>query len=647
MWMKYPGAVANATYDSVAYSYDATTGLLRAVRDPYNHRFAYGYDSALRMVTDSSLTDQVNPAVNTRTYDDESRITAQTMVKAATQLGTHTIAYTEASKVRSATFTVAGLTGAPAMHYARLGPLTNSADNNAFFNDSVVSDPLGNARTKMHVGSTIDITTSFYEAGSAMLSKTSTVKVNSGHPWDSTTYLYRAGSIWKTTVYKFAHVGWQGISAQDTLYARTTATSSYAADNKLMLTVTHFDTLDASQHMVYGPSTYDETEEYRYDALGRRIWRRLERPDALCPIMDKASGCLSVVERTVWDGDQVLAEIRADGGLQSTSTAMECDGGCALSRPALEGRVLYTTGAGLDHPLDVIRLDWYNDVIVPVYSWRGRAVDGICVNGSQFCTDFTWPARTESATFEDPPVTDPVYGGPIAWAGNIMDTQKDGSGLVYKRNRYYDPASGRFTQVDPIGLGGGLNAYSFGGGDQVSYIDPFGTCPPQDKNQADCQKDGNGNQKKAYCPSGSEGTPPNCKSVASGKPVAGSCPNVSPQEWQLGQEAIQATQTEGKNLENGSYITTDGSAFPMTGPDFARTGGPPPTIGPVGAWPAGTVTMVHSHVGGGGISEGDIAATDGDGVRTVSAGVGTNRYGAYSKGGTPTTCNVPEKPTKP
>jgi RHS repeat-associated protein len=225
---------------------------------------------------------------------------------------------------------------------------------------------------------------------------------------------------------------------------------------------------------VLGLQTYDETEEYRYDALGRRIWRRLERPDALCPKMDKASGCLSVVERTVWDGDQVLAEIRADGGLQSSATAMECDGGCPISRPALEGRVLYTTGAGFDHPVDVIRLDWYNDVIVPVYSWRGRAVDGICVNSSQFCSEFTWPARTESATFEDPPVTDPQYGGPVAWAGNIMDTQKDGSGLVYKRNRYYDPASGRFTQVDPIGLGGGLSAYGFATGDPINFADPSG-----------------------------------------------------------------------------------------------------------------------------------------------------------------------------
>jgi hypothetical protein len=45
------------------------------------------------------------------------------------------------------------------------------------------------------------------------------------------------------------------------------------------------------------------------------------------------------------------------------------------------------------------------------------------------------------------------------------------------RNRYYDPATGRFTQTDPIGLAGGLNAYGFANGDPVNYSDPFGLCP--------------------------------------------------------------------------------------------------------------------------------------------------------------------------
>ena len=54
---------------------------------------------------------------------------------------------------------------------------------------------------------------------------------------------------------------------------------------------------------------------------------------------------------------------------------------------------------------------------------------------------------------------------------------RDASGQFYRRNRYFDPATGRFTQEDPIGLAGGLNLYAFGGGDPVTYGDPYRLCP--------------------------------------------------------------------------------------------------------------------------------------------------------------------------
>lgn len=61
-----------------------------------------------------------------------------------------------------------------------------------------------------------------------------------------------------------------------------------------------------------------------------------------------------------------------------------------------------------------------------------------------------------------------------SWYGSLLDVQTDGSQNVYMRNRYYDPASGRFTQEDPIGLAGGLNLYGFALGDPVNYSDPLG-----------------------------------------------------------------------------------------------------------------------------------------------------------------------------
>jgi RHS repeat-associated protein len=87
---------------------------------------------------------------------------------------------------------------------------------------------------------------------------------------------------------------------------------------------------------------------------------------------------------------------------------------------------------------------------------------------------------------------------PERWHGSLILGQRDASGLMYMRNRYYDPQTGRFTQEDPIGLAGGLNLYGFASGDPVNYSDPFGLCP----------KDAGGDGKTegfADCPKGSSG----------------------------------------------------------------------------------------------------------------------------------------------
>jgi RHS repeat-associated protein len=58
--------------------------------------------------------------------------------------------------------------------------------------------------------------------------------------------------------------------------------------------------------------------------------------------------------------------------------------------------------------------------------------------------------------------------------GSLLQGQRDAGGQMYMRNRYYDPATGQFTQTDPIGIAGGLNTYGFAAGDPIGFADPYG-----------------------------------------------------------------------------------------------------------------------------------------------------------------------------
>ncbi|WP_405282511.1 RHS repeat-associated core domain-containing protein [Gaopeijia maritima] len=71
------------------------------------------------------------------------------------------------------------------------------------------------------------------------------------------------------------------------------------------------------------------------------------------------------------------------------------------------------------------------------------------------------------------------------WMGSLVQDQRDASGLLFRRNRYYDPATGQFTQQDPIGIAGGSNLYGFANGDPINFSDPFGLCAEDEHGNED------------------------------------------------------------------------------------------------------------------------------------------------------------------
>jgi RHS repeat-associated protein len=208
-------------------------------------------------------------------------------------------------------------------------------------------------------------------------------------------------------------------------------------------------------------------EEYGYDPLGRRVLVNT-RTKGLCTT-GTAFRCASATTRMVWAGDQLLWEIR-----RSSESPGE-----NITSGGWYGTVSYTHAGGIDRPL-VITKDGVS--ILPHQNWRGEFSSGTRPDGTRSdcapgvttgCIAVRWPGYRTTAWHHD--VTEPDIR---TWWGGLVDGMRDASGQQYKRNRYYDPATGQFTQPDPIWIAGGLNSYGFAAGDPVSYDDPYGLCPP-------------------------------------------------------------------------------------------------------------------------------------------------------------------------
>jgi RHS repeat-associated protein len=242
------------------------------------------------------------------------------------------------------------------------------------------------------------------------------------------------------------------------------------------------------------PTAY---EEYRYDALGRRILLR-SRTGTACSV--PATCSFQQIQRFVWDGSQIAAEIQYPGATEVSAADLERDTTSITGTDGRYwGRTLYTPGVATDKPLDVIRIGYgllsggtyygtgttYESfeplAIAPDWDWRGEShgetyygpspqCHAGAGNPSNHCIWIIWPNPAAYGATGRPDLN--------GWFGSLLQDQRGQTGQAYRRNRYYDPEHGHFTQEDPIGLAGGLNLYGFASGDPINYSDPLGLCGP-------------------------------------------------------------------------------------------------------------------------------------------------------------------------
>ncbi|MDQ1815672.1 RHS repeat-associated core domain-containing protein [Massilia sp. CCM 9210] len=180
-----------------------------------------------------------------------------------------------------------------------------------------------------------------------------------------------------------------------------------------------------------------QTTGFEYDALGRRT---------------RKSDTFGVTE-FLWDGDLLLESRR---GSKNELFVFEPDSFAPLA--TIQNQKIYwyqNDQAGTPQELTDAngRIAWSAD-----YKVWGEA-------RLQTLGEHARASASLAGSINEHPVSQP-----FRFQGQQFDEE---TGLHYNRFRYYDPAVGRFVSLDPIGLDGGFNLFSYAP-NPLRYIDPFG-----------------------------------------------------------------------------------------------------------------------------------------------------------------------------
>jgi RHS repeat-associated protein len=481
-----------------SYTY-SPTGAIDSVN---GHEFIYHHDAEDRV--DSVGFADIS-TYETRNYDEDGRLIARLQRHSTAPAGTDTIHHeTYAYDERNKATTVVTSQDSTDNGYSGLGTLVRShREDCARVNEKCVYGTSSYLRESWTADALARIATVSSNSSGITYGVPGSNAYNSLSGRQSSSLAEGLGAVTDSVVYDAA--GNAVLELQQASYpvrdgcsgalvARTTA-NFYTADQHLAVS----DVRSNGSPLCVYTQALGTFEETRYDALGRRVLVRSRR--------DSSGVADGTITRFVWDGSQVSWEIHYPGGDAVHGDSLEVDTAwyaqvcqCGCSHPPqcgddpdslpkgyapFYGRVWYLHVEGMDEPILVRRFMFGQDTVpfptlglYPMYNWRGVPDDGGLFSNSTVTFTYhnstasiLWPARNSSAYRR--------YVAPMeapSWFGSLTSMSTTDAGTQYMRNRYYDPVSARFTQEDPLGIAGGLNTYGFGGGDPVTYSDPFGLC---------------------------------------------------------------------------------------------------------------------------------------------------------------------------
>ena len=454
------------------YTYDANTGRLASVIDVRSDtiRFAYNTAGALSHIGFPGIAHTV---LDSTVYDVEGRVMRHQVTIDGAAFIADSLYYDPMGRILADTGKALGTGYQLSVEnaYTGLGALaaTAHASGSTPVTEEFRVDGLGDTywsrQYHLHLGGGTDepaIRLRPYEAGGRLLAVTT---ADTARQTGETDDHYWYDDEGRTTYHThLINTGTSFLVTQEADY--------YDGNERLVQLQRHNgwfgDTANAND-----PAQVIET--YRYDALGRRVLVH-----ALHNSSCTTNGCESSVARFVWADNQLIAETRGPASDATSNATVESDapgGNGEFGAPEAYGRVVYTQAGGIDRPLGLIRINSAYTVLASLYpqsDWRGLYVTATTESGALYSSANVVPFAgvRASAYLGQELLADSV----LDWFGSMVTEQQDASGLLYRRNRYYDPVSGRFTQPDPAGISGGLNTYGFAGADPINNSDPFGRC---------------------------------------------------------------------------------------------------------------------------------------------------------------------------
>ncbi len=189
--------------------------------------------------------------------------------------------------------------------------------------------------------------------------------------------------------------------------------------------------------------------EFGYDGVGRRVEKKVSN-------WNGDAWLLASQTRFLYDGWNMIAELN---GLTVNSVVRTYVWGLDV-------------GGGLATAGGVGGLLWISELAggtthFATYDGNGNVV-GLVQSG-----DGTWSGRYDYTAFGETVRQEGAFGAvnPFRFSTKFTDTE---TGLLYFGFRYYNPATGRWLNRDPIGEEGGVNVYGYVANAPTTTVDPFG-----------------------------------------------------------------------------------------------------------------------------------------------------------------------------